>query len=204
MRLSAPISVLKRETKALITTLVPGDLLLLGARPGHGKTLLGLELLVQATKAGRRGVFFTLECSEATLEHLFAELGESINALGDRFELDNSDDICADRIIRHLESARPGTVVVVDYLQILDHKRENPALTEQIKSLRAFARNRGLIIVFISQIHKSYDAAVRPCPTLADVRLPNPLDLTLFQKACFINDGKMSVAEIGRSSAPRA
>ena len=112
MKLSAPISVLKREAKVLSRK--KSDLMLLGARPGHGKT---------------------------------------------RFELDDSDDVCADRIIRRLGSAPPGAVVVVDYLQILDHKRENPAL--------------------------------------ADVRLPNPLDLTLFQKACFINDGRMSFATIG-------
>lgn len=177
-----------------MAALVPGDLLLLGARPGHGKTLLGLKLLVEAMKAGRRGVFFTLECSEAALARLFAVLGENVDAFEGRFEFDDSDAICADHIIDRLEAAPRGTVVVVDYLQILDQRRENAPLMDQIKALKAFARERGLIMAFISQIHKSYDAAVRPCPELADVRLPNPLDLTLFQKACFINDGKMSFA----------
>jgi replicative DNA helicase len=32
-----------------------GDLLLVGARPGHGKTLLGLELALEAIKSGSPG-----------------------------------------------------------------------------------------------------------------------------------------------------
>ena len=32
----------------------------------------------------------------------------------------------------------------------------------------------------------------KPCPGLGDVRLPNPLDLTLFNKACFLNNGTIN------------
>jgi hypothetical protein len=35
-------------SRELYTRLSPGDLVLLGARPGHGKTVLGLELIVEA------------------------------------------------------------------------------------------------------------------------------------------------------------
>src|SRR6185369_15954425 len=45
----------------LFARLSPGDLVLVGARPGHGKTILGLELAVEAMKSGRRGALFTLE-----------------------------------------------------------------------------------------------------------------------------------------------
>src|SRR6478672_6127527 len=45
----------------LFAHLAPGDLVLLGARPGQGKTLMSLELAVRAMKAGSPGVFFTLE-----------------------------------------------------------------------------------------------------------------------------------------------
>ena len=54
-----------RPAGAMLAQLSPGDLVLLGARPGHGKTLLGLELLAEAAKAGRRGFFFTLDYSDA-------------------------------------------------------------------------------------------------------------------------------------------
>lgn len=44
--------------------LKPGELLLLGARPGQGKTLMGLRLAVQAAIEGSRAMFFTLEYTE--------------------------------------------------------------------------------------------------------------------------------------------
>src|SRR5690242_13657474 len=50
--------------RAILGSLVAGDLLLLGARPGHGKTLLGLELAVAAARNGRRSFFFSLEDNE--------------------------------------------------------------------------------------------------------------------------------------------
>src|SRR4051794_9293359 len=51
--------------KANLSQLSEGDLLLLGGRPGQGKTLLGLDLAVQALQAGRAAVFFTLEANHA-------------------------------------------------------------------------------------------------------------------------------------------
>src|SRR5215469_6830061 len=48
----------------LFSRLAPGDLVLVGARPGQGKTLMSLELAVEAMKSGNRGVFFTLEYTE--------------------------------------------------------------------------------------------------------------------------------------------
>jgi hypothetical protein len=51
--------------------------------------------------------------------------------------------------------------------------------------------------VFVSQIHRSYDATINSIPTLHDVRLPNPLDLALFDKACFLQDGELKLAVIG-------
>ena len=50
---------------------------------------------------------------------------------------------------------------------------------------------KGLIVVFISQIDRSYDPQAKPCPDINDVRLPNPLDLKLFDKTCFINDAEV-------------
>src|SRR4029450_8093458 len=94
-------------------------------------------------------------------------------------------------IVRRLANAPRGTLVVVDYLQLLDQKRGNPELMEQVRALKSFARDRGLIFVFISQIDRAYDPSQKPCPDLDDVRLPNPLDLSLFSKTCFLNEGEV-------------
>lgn len=175
----------------LFARLKPGDLVLVGARPGHGKTLMSLELAVEAMRSGNRGVFFSLDYTEKDMQDRFCALGVDRTDFGALFEFDGSDDISADYIVEQLAAAPPGTFVVVDYLQLLDQRRDHPALGEQVRTLRAFARERGLIVAFISQIDRSYDPTVKPCPDLDDIRLPNPLDLGLFDKTCFLNGGEV-------------
>lgn len=175
----------------LFSLLAPGDLVLVAARPGQGKTLMSLELTVAAMKAGNRGVFFTLEYTEEDVLDRFRAIGADRANFAELFELDSSDAISADYIIGALASAPRGTLVVIDYLQLLDQKRENPELNLQIRALRAFARDRELILVFISQIDRSYEQSKKPFPDIGDVRLPNPLDLTQFDKTCFLNNGEV-------------
>jgi replicative DNA helicase len=177
--------------RTLLDRLLPGDLLLVGARPGHGKTLFSLELAVGAMKSGRRGAFFTLEYTEEHMLDRFRAIGADPKNFDGLFAFENSDAICADYIVASLDAAPGGTLVVVDYLQLLDQKRENPALDIQVRELKSFARERGLVLVFISQIDRSYDPLKKPFPDMGDVRLPNPLDLKLFDKACFLNDGEV-------------
>lgn len=177
----------------LFASLQPGDLLLIGARPGHGKTLLSLELAVEAMKAGRRSAFFSLESSQRDIEKSFRTIGANWTDFRPLFDFDNSDAISADYIIAKLATAPQGTFVVVDYLQLLDQKREKPALMTQVQALKAFARERSLITVFLSQIDRSFDPAKKALPGLEDVRLPNPLDLKLFDKTCFLHDGAMQL-----------
>ena len=175
----------------LFARLAPGDLVLVGARPGQGKTMMSLELAVQAMKSGSRGVFFTLEYTEKDMLDRFRAIGVAREDFAGLFEFDSSDEISSDYIVKRLATAPRGTLVVVDYLQLLDQKRENPELMVQVRTLRSFARDRGLIFVFISQIARTYDPLKKPCPDLEDVRLPNPLDLSLFTKTCFLNNGEV-------------
>lgn len=182
--------------KTLIDELVPGDLVLLGARPGHGKTLLGLELAIETVKRGQQSAFFSLEYNKSDIATCLADVGETPEGLEQDFHFDNSDDICASYIMQRLATAPQGTLVVIDYLQLLDQKRDHPVVEDQVKSLKVFAREKGLTTVFISQVHRSYDPEAKPFPELADVRLPNPLDLTLFNKTCFLNNGEVNFAAV--------
>lgn len=152
---------------------------------------MSLELAIEAMKSGSRGVFFTLEYTQRDVLDRFRAIGADPVQFNDRFVFDNSDAISADYIVKALGSAPRGTLVVIDYLQLLDQKRQNPELMAQVRTLKAFAGDRGLILVFISQIDRSYDPAQKPVPDIGDVRLPNPLDLSLFNKTCFLNKGEI-------------
>lgn len=176
---------------SLLERLLPGDMVLVAARPGQGKTLMSLELAVAAMKQGNRAVFFTLEYMHADILNRFRDIGADPADFDHLFEFDNSDAISAAYIIEALRSAPRGTLAVIDYLQLLDQKRDNPELMVQIRALRSFARERGLVLVFISQVDRAFDPARKPFPDMGDIRLPNPLDLSLFDKACFLNKGEI-------------
>ncbi|MGN6538509.1 MAG: DNA helicase [Mesorhizobium sp.] len=185
----------------LFARLEPGDLLLIGARPGQGKTLMGLRLAVEAMRAGRRSTVFTLEYTPQDIADRFRAIGVDASAFGALLELDTSDDISAETIVTRLASAPSGSFAVVDYLQLLDRRREHPPLAEQVSALNAFARRRGLILAFLSQVDRTYDPAAKPFPGLDDVRLSNPLDLGLFAKACFLNGGNVRFHRVERAAA---
>ncbi len=184
----------KKLVSALFAQLHPGELALLGSRRGQGKTRLSIELAIQIMRRGGHAAFFTLDFTPTDVADCFKALGEDLNEFADRFLLDDSDQICADYILSRLASAPASTLVVIDYLQLLDQKRENPELTHQVQQLRSFARERQVIVLCLSQIKRSYDPASRPCPEVNDIRLPNPLDLSLFDKLCFLNQDTMQIA----------
>ncbi len=179
--------------RKLFAQLSPGDLVLLAARPGHGKTLMGLELISEAINQGHQGVFFTLEYNESDVQDRLRLINAKFTMFDDQFEFDDSNNINADYIAKKLENTPSGTIVVVDYLQLLDQKRENPELSDQVQALRLLAKTKGLIIILISQIDRSYDQSAKSFPKLKDVRLPNPLDLALFNKTCFLNNGEIQI-----------
>ena len=112
----------------LFARLAPGDLVLVGARPGQGKTLMSLELAVQAMKSGSRGVFFTLEYTEKDMLDRFRAIGVKREDFAGLFEFDSSDEMSSDYIVKRLAAAPRGTLVVVDYLQLLDQKREQSGI----------------------------------------------------------------------------
>ena len=172
----------------------PGELVLLGSRPGQGKTLLSLELALRTLQQGNAAAFFTLDLTRSDIAERLEMLGEDVAAYGKRFLVDDSNDICAGHIIATLADAPAKTLVIVDYLQLLDQRRSNPELTDQVRALRAFARVRQLIVVCISQIDRRYDPNERAVPDITDVRLPNPVDLGLFDRTCFLSKGKLQVA----------
>ena len=178
-----------QSAREMLAQLDPGDLLLLGGRPGHGKTLMGLELAVEAVRAGRPAFFFTLEDNDGGVFDRLERLGSNDQSVKDRLTVDPSDDICASYIIDRIGGSS-GAVAVIDYLQLLDQRRSNPELDVQMEALRSFAVATGSIIVALSQIDRSFDATGRLFPERADIRRPNPLDTRIFTKACFMHNGE--------------
>lgn len=181
---------------SVLSRLDDGDLLLMAGRPGQGKTLLGLQLLLDAVRTGRRAVFFTLEFTEPQARAHLAKLATGAPDLADKVEVVTTEGIGADLIMAHMSDAAPGSVAVIDYLQILDQQRSKPPLSDQVAMLSAFTRDKGLILGFISQIDRSFDPDQKRLPDIGDLRLPNLVDLGLFTKACFLQGGEAQLQNV--------
>ena len=189
--LLAAKAVSDRPGERFLEQLRPGDLALVAARPGQGKTLFSLELAVETIRRGNQAAFFTLEFTPADVAGCLEILGERVSNFTGRLLIDDSDQICADYIADRLASAPAKMLVIIDYLQLLDQKRLNASIEDQIQRLKIFAGERQLIVVCLSQIDRRYDVSKQPFPDFGDVRLPNPLDIGLFNHACFLNRGRL-------------
>lgn len=186
----------QRPTGKMLAQFDPGDLVLLGARPGHGKTLMGLEIAVEAVRTGRPAFFFTLEDHEGVVFDRLQGLGNHDERIRDRLIVDTSDAICAEHIIDRIGSGNSGAVAIIDYLQLLDQRRRNPELAVQVQALKLFAAATGCIIVALSQIDRAFETTGRNLPALADIRLPNPFDTSAFTKACFLHNGEARLEQL--------
>lgn len=179
--------------REIMKQLNSGDMVLVGARPGHGKTLLGLELIALAEKNNRKGYFFTLEYNQLDVWHQLEKLGFNPKDFDRTIVVDTSDDICAAHITERLSNTSEDALIVIDYLQLLDQRRSNPPLGEQVRALKEFATHRGAIVVVISQIDRAFELSTNGMPSIEDIRLPNPVDLSLFDKRCFLHDGEVQI-----------
>ena len=131
MKPSTPIHRLKRRARRLSRDEgVPLHTVLLGARPGHGKTLTSLEIVMDAVERGRPAWYFTLESTLAETLERVRRIGRDPSAFTGCVTFDDSNAIRAEHVVARLSGVDPGGVAVVDYLQLLDRRRENPSLGE--------------------------------------------------------------------------
>ncbi len=177
--------------------LAAGELVLLAARPYQGKTLMGLGLAVESLKQGREAAFFTLDYTQAQVEQLLTSAGGPAAGAAGRLRIDTSDDLSSAHVAQALADAPAGMLVVIDYLQLLDQRRDNPPLADQVLQLKAFAQRRSAIVVCLAQIARDYQPSAHAFPGLQDVRLPNAADLSLFDKACFLQGGALRLEARG-------
>ena len=176
--------------ETVLDQLAGGDMLLLAARPGHGKTLVGLEIAALARRRGITGLFFTLDYTERDVAERLKAIDTLTPEAAASVSIDTSDEICAEHIIERLRMAQRPALAVIDYLQLLDQRRATPELDQQIVALQAHAAQSGDIIVAISQIDRGFEMSGRSLPDLTDIRLPNPVDLGQFNRTCFLHEGR--------------
>lgn len=177
-------ALLPRSYDKLLGYFQGGDLVLIAGRPTHGKTSFTLGLVAQAAR--ERGVacgYFSLDFVRQQALERIALYDEGWQRRAALYHLDFSDQICADYVMEHSRAwVTEGSVVAVDYLQLLDLRRSTPPLQEQVEALKDWARRHRCVLLCISQVSRAVEARLDKRPGLEDIHLPNPLELSLFHK----------------------
>lgn len=175
------------DLDALTRGFQPGTLVVIGARPGMGKTSLATHITLHAARGGRTVAAFSLEMSndELFVRQLAAtaqidshrvqsgyigerEWGRLSQAIGTLAELsifaDETPGIATFAIksrLRRLKAERGVDLVVIDYLQLLSApgKRETRALevAGMTTALKSLARELKVPILLLAQLNR--DAA---------------------------------------------
>lgn len=183
------------DPAGLARSFASGELILIAARPLQGKTMFALRLALAAIAAGRDAYFFSLDYTETDVCTRLETMPPNLARHAPALKVDCSDAISAPHIMARLGRWRDA-FIVVDYLQLLDQRRTNPPLQDQISSLAAFASDEGHTIAFVCQIDRRFEAGTATMPGLADIRLPNPLDLALFDRAIFLHRGQQQTIRL--------
>ncbi|NJK81690.1 MAG: replicative DNA helicase [Chloroflexaceae bacterium] len=176
----------------------PGNLVLLAARPGMGKTGLALSIAANLARAGRGVGIVSLEMSrDELLERLVAmHLGQDLRHVqqqvraGDRATLDALgvmssapiyiDDTPAPTLMelrskaRRLHSQHQLALVIVDYLQLLVDDSRPVSRVEEVgrisRGLKTLARELQVPVLALSQLNRAIERRLTPVPMLSDLR----------------------------------
>ncbi len=178
----------------------PGDLVLLAARPGVGKSTLALQFAVHAARIHGPVFFFSLEMTPTSLmERLFAAQGKVPHDRVRSRTIGQSDRRGLDQAAAELAAlplwldnkaatvteigahcrrlAReegPPSLVVIDYLQLLRPERANASRYEQVTGLsrevKLLAVDLGVPILALSQLNRASEHRSDQTPVLANLR----------------------------------
>jgi replicative DNA helicase len=174
-----------------------GALYIIGARPGKGKTSIGLQAAIELSKYGsvalsslemrREEIHKRLMATQASIPmdalmnnkmtdrdwEKWAVLRPSIQpaiAIDDRAEVSIQDI----RIhARSVNREKPLSAIVVDYLQLMtsrDNRPRHEVVAEFSRQLKIMARELNVPVIALSQLNRSSESRIDRRPSLGDLR----------------------------------
>lgn len=177
-----------------------GELTVLAARPAMGKTALALNFVLNAIRANRRTIFFSLEMSaESIVSRMLAmsgvdatriktgrfeqadwtRMGRQASALVDgTLSIEDGGSVTIESLqakVRSAHQVAPVHFVVVDYLQLMHSpkagdKNREREVAEISRGLKALARDLEIPVLALSQLNRSVESRTNKRPGLADLR----------------------------------
>ena len=187
-----------RELDNTITGLNRSDLVIIGARPGMGKTSFALNIARHAAiTAGKRVAFFSLEMSKEQLASRIisteALVGGTKLRTGDLTEgewtrlveagdilskadlyLDDSPGITVPEMKAKVRRLKNVDLVIIDYLQLMNSAKRIDNRVQEIseitRSLKIMAKELNIPVVTLAQLARAGEKRQEHRPVLSDLR----------------------------------
>jgi len=181
------------EIDAAIGGVAPGELVIIGARPSHGKTMFGVQWMNNAAGCGLPGLILSEEMSATSLA---ARALQSITAIPKdnwgtssdqlRFELrehfkgraelqiaDKCHNIGAiERVVARAVQTDGIRIICVDYAQLI--KGDGGSKYEQVSDvsmrMKQLATKHNLIVLLLAQLSRKMEERPDSTPMLSDLR----------------------------------
>lgn len=194
------------DLDALTSGFLPGQLIIIGARPALGKSTLALDMARAAMFNGHPTVVFSLEMGEEELgQRLVSAVGqlplhtikdssmmtepdwEQMREAGMKISRaplvihDNVMRLSAIRAeVRRLHRSDGVRLVVVDYLQLVDTDGKKENRTQEVgeisRSLKLLAKELGITIIALSQMNRGPEQRQDKRPMLSELRESGSLE----------------------------
>jgi replicative DNA helicase len=184
----------------ILRGLKKGNLYILAARPGMGKSTVATQAMLNAGRTGSRVALFNLEmpneqitrrmiATSARIEQDKLEEGNLTETQWENFTetvgevsnlplfIDDSPDLSPSQLrakSRRLFAEHGIDLVIVDYIQLMDSDRKHHNDTSRItyisRQLKKLAKELDLPVLALSQLNRALEARADKRPKLSDLR----------------------------------
>ena len=177
----------------------PGEMVIVAARPSHGKSAIALQMVhhitsedvpaiiiseeMSALALGKRAIQFASDIHE---EHwrekdsdVMAQLGHHFDARKPAYIIESCGSVT--RVVEEVEKASAdhgAGVVVVDYVQLLSAKGKSryEQVTASSQELRRLASRLGIVVVVLAQLSRQIEERKSFTPQMSDLKETGQLE----------------------------